>query len=344
MSLFNSHILSNNLVFNSQSPGDAEKQPLLCQNRESYGGAPCGKYVCGPKSRHVLFLPSQNIFFLTPLITNKTRLELKNIKKFAFTHSLKVKSDVKILHGRRSCGPVIYGCAAIESVSPQPSLICHINKRKPDSNCLIWRLYVEESRDNRLGSWRWQPAVLMWCGTSVSLSSIFDVPTAIRATRRLLGRINNKWKMFLKTGMLHVCPHCIQHVTEMEEQWLNITMYLYYLYNTPGKIKNQISTDFYSNKRNLQKQLRSCLRRLELLIGTPNQDSFADKYSFSWKSSAAICACLVLWQEDLSGAHLHQPSPPHFSLWPHSVIFIFLLPHSGFFYKVSPCITHLTMH
>lgn len=154
--------------------------------------------------------------------------------------------------------------------------------------------------------------------------------------------------MFLKTGMLHVCLHCIQHVTEKEQQWLNITMCLNYsVYSRPGGKKqeeSQISTDFYSNKRNLQKQLRSCLRRLELLIGTPESRQFCRQIQLQLKEQRAICACLVLWQEDLSGAHLHQPSPPHFSLWPHSVIFVFLLPHSGFFYKVSSCITHLTMH
>lgn len=46
--------------------------------------------------------------------------------------------------------------------------------------------------------------------------------------------------MFLKTGMLHVCLHCIQHVTEKEEQWLNITMCLYYsVYSRPGEEKKK---------------------------------------------------------------------------------------------------------
>lgn len=39
-------------------------------------------------------------------------------QKSAFTQGLKVKSDVKIPHSRLSSGPVMYGCAAIGSVSP----------------------------------------------------------------------------------------------------------------------------------------------------------------------------------------------------------------------------------
>lgn len=127
---------------------------------------------------------SKHIFDTTNHKQNMFRTQ-KYQHFFFSTQSPKVKSDVKIPHSRLSSRPVKYGCAG--SVSPQPSLICHINKRKPDSNCLIWHLYVEERRNNRLGSWRWQPAVLMWCGTSISLSSIFDVPTAIRATDAFLG-------------------------------------------------------------------------------------------------------------------------------------------------------------
>lgn len=108
-------------------------------------------------------------------------------QKSAFTQGLKVKSDVKNPTQQAEFWACDVWMCCNWKCLPPPTLICHINKRKPDSNCLIWRLYVEESRDNRLGSWRWQPAVLMWCGTSLSLSSIFDVPTAIRATDAFLG-------------------------------------------------------------------------------------------------------------------------------------------------------------
>lgn len=118
---------------------------------------------------------------------NKTCFELKNIKKLPLHRASKWKVTLKSHTAGWGLGLWCMDVLQLEASPPQPSLICHINKRKPDSNCLIWRLYVEESRDNRLGSWRWQPAVLMWCGTSVSLSSIFDVPTAIRATDTFLG-------------------------------------------------------------------------------------------------------------------------------------------------------------
>lgn len=101
--------------------------------------------------------------------------------------------------------------------------------------------------------------------------------------------------MFLKTEMLHVCLYCIQHVTEKEEQWLNLMMCLYYsVYSTPVKKEQKRITNIH---RLLFKQTESS-KTAVLFPQTPQTFNWHPKsrqfckYSFSWKSSKLFVLAL----------------------------------------------------
>lgn len=131
---------------------------------------------------------------------------------------------------------------------------------------------------------------------------------------------------------------------------------LFVLHSSPLRA-SQAFAGFYSNKLNQNSQgLCSLLRQHQLLKGIPRCST-----ETVLQTDAALAGGTVLYlcmPCPVTGrpircsslpapphTHTHHPSlPTLFSLWPHSVIFVFLLPHSQVFYKVSPCITHLTMH
>lgn len=101
--------------------------------------------------------------------------------------------------------------------------------------------------------------------------------------------------------------------------------------------------------------LCSLLRQGKLLIGIPAHSveavSPADT-ALAGRAALYLCLPCPVTGRPIRCSSLQTPPPSlppspsshPLSSWPHSVIFVFLLRHSQVFYKVSPCITHLTMH